>query len=439
MRRAPCWWSRTTRRCDTLRAAGHHALAAGSGAEALATLAAEEVALVVSDVQMAGIDGHALLREVRTRWPAVPVVLVTAYGNVGRAVEAMRDGASDYLLKPFEADALLEVVGRHARRYAPAVGGPVAVDPASRAVAELALRVARTDVTVLVTGESGTGKEVYARWIHACSARSGGPFVAINCAAIPENMLEAMLFGHEKGAFTGAQQAHAGKFEQAQGGTLLLDEISEMNLGLQAKLLRVLQEREVERIGGQRVIRLDVRVIATSNRQLREEVAAGRFREDLYYRLNVMPIRLPPLRDRPGDVPALAEAALARHAAPGAAPLELAPCARAALLGHRWPGNVRELDNLMQRASVLATGRVLRAADLVFEGGDAPPPATAAPAPAAGLDGDLRDRERRLIMDAIDLAGSRKAAAERLGISPRTLRHKLQRMRDAGLEVPAGR
>jgi two-component system response regulator FlrC len=423
--------------CDTLRAAGHRALAAGSGSEALALLAGGDVALVVSDVQMAGLDGHALLREVRSRWPAVPVVLVTAHGSVGRAVEAMRDGASDYLLKPFEADALLEVVGRHARRPAPAASGPVAVDPASRAVAELALRVARTDVTVLITGESGTGKEVYARWIHACSARSSGPFVAINCAAIPENMLEAMLFGHERGAFTGAQQAHAGKFEQAQGGTLLLDEISEMNLGLQAKLLRVLQEREVERIGGQRVIRLDVRVIATSNRQLREEVAAGRFREDLYYRLNVMPIRLPPLRDRPGDLSALAEAALARHAAPGSAPLELAPCARAALLAHRWPGNVRELDNLMQRAAVLATGRVLRAADLVFEGGAPPPPAAAAP--PAGLDGDLRDRERLLIIEAIGKAGSRKAAAERLGISPRTLRHKLQRMRDAGLEVPASR
>ncbi len=422
--------------CDTLRSAGHRALAAGSGKEALVALAAQDVGLVVSDVQMEGLDGHGLLREVRSRWPAVPVVLVTAYGSVGRAVEAMREGASDYLLKPFEADALLEVVGRHARRPAPAASGPVAVDPASRALAELATARARTDVTVLITGESGTGKEVYARWIHACSARQAGHFVAINCAAIPENMLEAMLFGHEKGAFTGAQQAHAGKFEQAQGGTLLLDEISEMNLGLQAKLLRVLQEREVERIGGQRVIRLDVRVIATSNRQLRDEVAAGRFREDLYYRLNVMPIRLPPLRERPGDLQALAEAALARHAVPGAAPLELAPCARAALLAHHWPGNVRELDNLMQRATVLATGRVLRAADLVFEAG-APPPAAAAP--AAGLDGDLRDRERLLIMDAIGTAGSRKAAAERLGISPRTLRHKLQQMRDAGLEVPAGR
>jgi two-component system response regulator FlrC len=253
-------------------------------------------------------------------------------------------------------------------------------------------------------------------------------------------MLEAMLFGHEKGAFTGAQQARAGKFEQAQGGTLLLDEISEMNLGLQAKLLRVLQEREVERIGGQRSIRLDVRVIATSNRQLREEVASGRFREDLYYRLNVMPIRLPPLRDRPGDIAALAEAALARSAAAGGATLELAPCARAALLAHPWPGNVRELDNLMQRCAVLATGRVLRAADLVFEGAPLAVPAAAPAQPAAaGLDGELRERERRLIMEAIDGAGSRKAAAERLGISPRTLRHKLQRMRDDGLEVPAGR
>ncbi len=428
--------------CDTLRSAGREALAAADAAAALAALSAVEVALVVSDVQMAGTDGHALLREIRARWPRVPVVLVTAHGSVGRAVEAMRDGAADYLLKPFDADALLEVVARHARRVEQAESGPVAEDPASRAVTELAGRVARTEVTVLITGESGTGKEVYARWIHACSPRRGGPFVAINCAAIPENMLEAMLFGHERGAFTGAQQAHAGKFEQAQGGTLLLDEISEMNLGLQAKLLRVLQEREVERIGGQRSIKLDVRVVATSNRQLRDEVAAGRFREDLYYRLNVMPIRLPALRDRPGDVLPLAQASLARHAGDGA-PLELAPCARAALVAHRWPGNVRELDNLMQRAAVLATGRVIRAADLVFEEGAAP--AAVAPAgPAAevspeSLGGDLRERERRLILAAIDESGSRKAAAERLGISPRTLRHKLQRLRDSGHEVPAGR
>jgi len=423
--------------CDTLRLAGYRALGAASADEALAMLADEDVALVFSDVQMAGTDGHALLRAVKARWPDLPVVLVTAYGSVGRAVAAMRDGASDYLLKPFEAETLLELTARLARPRAAGGDQPVAVDPASRAVTELALRIARAEVTVLVTGESGTGKEVFARFIHASSPRAAGPFVAINCAAIPENMLEALLFGHEKGAFTGAHQSAAGKFEQAQGGTLLLDEVSEMDLGLQAKLLRVLQEREVERLGGQRSIRLDVRVLATSNRNLRAEVAAGRFREDLFYRLNVMPLTLPPLRERRGDILPFAARALARCAHAGSAALELDAAAREALLAHDWPGNVRELENVMQRAALLANGRVVRAPDIVFEspGG----PARRAPPQPPSLDDDLRDREWQLIREAIESAGSRKEAAERLGISPRTLRHKLQQMRASGRGVPAAR
>jgi len=429
--------------CDTLEFAGMRTRSASSASEALQVAARESLSLVISDVHMAGRDGHELLRDLKARHPDLPVVLVTAHANVMSAVLAMRDGAADYLEKPFAAEALVAAAHRHARRAVDDDASPVAVDPRSRELLEVALRVARSDVTVLITGESGTGKEVFARLMHRQSPRAAGPFVAINCAAIPDNMLEAVLFGHEKGAFTGAVQSHAGKFEQAQGGTLLLDEISEMSLSLQAKLLRVLQEREVERIGSTRSITLDVRVIATSNRSLREEVAAGRFRQDLYYRLNVMPFRLPALRDRPGDILPLVERMLSRPGCAGAT-LEIGADARAMLIGYSWPGNVRELDNVIQRARVLSTGRTLTAQDLIFEVDDASEPAPAARATAAavgadGLESGLRERERLLILDAIDRAGSRKAAAASLGISPRTLRHKLQQMRSAGMSVPLTR
>jgi two-component system response regulator FlrC len=429
---------------DTLRFAGCRVTAVADGSAALAALEVERPGLLLTDVQMAPTDGHELLLRVRSRWPEVPVVLITAYGTIERAVAAMRDGAADYLVKPFDADALISLVERIGR-VAEAEGeqdAPVAVDPRSLETLSLARRIARTDVTVLITGESGTGKEVFARYLHARSARRAGPFVAINCAAIPESMLEAVLFGHEKGAFTGASAAHTGKFEQAQGGTLLLDEISEMGLLLQAKLLRVLQEREVERIGGTRPVKLDVRVIATSNRQLAAEVSAGRFREDLYYRLNVMPLKLAPLRERPLDVMPLAERVLARLAAPGQPPLLLSPSAGQRLAGHGWPGNVRELDNVMQRAAVLAGSSTLTPADIVF-GSDAPAASPAGPAAAASagagapLEDGLKDRERDLIIAALEATdGSRKLAAVRLGISARTLRYKLAQLRAAGVAVP---
>jgi two-component system response regulator FlrC len=429
---------------DTLEFAGFRVTAVADGDAAVAALELERPGLVLSDVQMAPVDGHELLKRVRSRWPEVPVVLITAYGSIERAVAAMRDGAADYLVKPFDAQALIGLVDRIGRSGE--LGGdddaPVAADPRSLETLSLARRIARTDVTVLVTGESGTGKEVFARYLHARSARHAGPFVAINCAAIPESMLEAVLFGHEKGAFTGASTAHTGKFEQAQGGTLLLDEISEMGMSLQAKLLRVLQEREVERIGSTRTVKLDVRVVATSNRQLAAEVAAGRFREDLYYRLNVMPLKLAPLRDRPLDVLPLAERVLTRLAAPGQAPLALSPAAAERLKGHAWPGNVRELDNVMQRAAVLASGATLTAADIVFESETAAPaaapPASVAPGNAAApLEDGLRDRERDLIIAALTASGgSRKDAALRLGISARTLRYKLAELRAAGVAVP---
>ncbi len=430
---------------DTLRFAGFRVTAVADGAAALAALEVETPGLLLTDVQMSPVDGHELLVRARGRWPELPVVLITAYGTIERAVGAMRDGAVDYLVKPFDADALISLVHRVGRSSESADGeadAPVAVDPRSRDTVALARRIARTDVTVLITGESGTGKEVFARYLHARSARRAGPFVAINCAAIPENMLEAMLFGHEKGAFTGASSSHAGKFEQAHGGTLLLDEISEMGLALQAKLLRVLQEREVERIGSSKTIPLDVRVIGTSNRQLTAEVAAGRFREDLYYRLNVMPLRLAPLRERPHDVVPLAARILSRLATPGQAPLAMSAEAEQRLRAHGWPGNVRELDNVLQRAVVLATGPQISAAELVFEADGlaaprAAPEQAAAPTPEpAALEDGLRVRERDLILNALnEMGGSRKRAAERLGISARTLRYKLAQLRAAGIAI----
>jgi two-component system response regulator FlrC len=295
---------------------------------------------------------------------------------------------------------------------------------------------------VLLSGESGTGKEVLARYVHRHSPRATGPFVAVNCAAIPESMLESLLFGWVRGAFTGALAAHPGKFGQAQGGTLLLDEISEMPLGLQAKLLRVLQEREVERLGARAPVVLDVRVIVTTNRRLREEVAAGRFREDLFYRLNVFPIELAPLRERRDDIVPLAMVLLARHCRPGTRIPALAADAAQMLLTYPWPGNVRELDNLMQRALVLCNGPIIEPAHVLFE---AAPAAAAAAAfrtpgplitsPPVDLAGGLATTERELIFDALRIEGGRRdAAAQRLGISPRTLRHKLARLRAAGFD-----
>ncbi len=447
---------------DTLSLGGHAFRAVESAEEALAVLAQEPFGLVVSDVNMPGMDGHQLLALIRTRYPQLPVLLMTAFGAVERAVEAMRQGAADYLVKPFEPKTLLELVARHAlgRLGASESEGPVAVEPASQHLLQLAARVARSDSTVLISGESGTGKEVLARYIHQQSPRAGKPFIAINCAAIPDNMLEATLFGHEKGAFTGAIAAQPGKFELADGGTILLDEISEMPLGLQAKLLRVLQEREVERVGARRPITLDIRVLATTNRDLAGEVAAGRFREDLYYRLSVFPLAWRALRERPADILPLAERLLAKHVKKmNQGPVSLSAEARACLVSHAWPGNVRELDNAIQRALILQQGGVIQPEDLCLTApiGLAPlaavptvapmpvaavamPPLVEAPAAevAGPLGEDLRRREFQMIIDTLrSERGRRKEAAERLGISPRTLRYKLAQMRDAGMDVEA--
>lgn len=432
---------------DTLLLAGLDYRAVGSAEDALEAVEQESFSLVVSDVNMPGMDGHQLLSLLRARQPQLPVLLMTAHGAVERAVDAMRQGAADYLVKPFEPKALIELVARHALGVIPATDGegPIAFEPASAQLLELAARVARSDSTVLISGESGTGKEVLARYIHQQSTRAKQPFIAINCAAIPDNMLEATLFGHEKGSFTGAIAAQAGKFEQADGGTILLDEISEMPLGLQAKLLRVLQEREVERVGARKPIQLDIRVVATTNRDLAGEVAAGRFREDLFYRLSVFPLAWRPLRERPADIIPLAERLLNNHVKKMKhAQARLSAEAQACLIAYPWPGNVRELDNAIQRALILQQGGLIQPQDfcLALGIGAAPLP-TLAPAPvvaetAGALGDDLRRREFQMIIDTLRAErGRRKEAAERLGISPRTLRYKLAQMRDAGMDVEA--
>lgn len=423
---------------DTLEMEGFGVQVATDGEAALRLLEQQAFGMVVSDVQMRPISGHQLLRMIKTRYPGLPVLLMTAYGSVDKAVTAMRDGAADYLVKPFDPEVLLEKVRQTIVMPNPQSEPLVAEDVRSRELLELARRVAQSEVTVMIGGESGTGKEVYARYIHDCSSRRDGPFVALNCAAIPENMLEAMLFGYEKGAFTGAYQATPGKFEQAQGGTLLLDEISEMSLPLQAKLLRVLQEREVERLGGRKLIQLDVRVLATSNRVLREEVAAGRFREDLFYRLNVFPLTLPPLRERPLDILPLARFLLNRHLRPSEQMPLFSAEAEQMLLGHSWRGNVRELENVVQRALILHAGAEITPEDLHFEtAGEAPPSVRQPPASGGGLTEDLRSMEERMILEALqNRKRSRKEVAEQLGISQRTLRYKIARLREAGIAIP---
>ena len=431
---------------DTLELAGYAVITASNGEEGLAQMDRVNVDMVVSDVEMSPVDGHAFLEMIKTRRPQLPVIMMTAYGTIQKAVSAIRAGAADYLVKPFDSKRLVDLVGGFLTTDEIDADGVVCADPRSSALLELARRVAATDATVLIAGESGTGKEVVAQYIHRHSQRSAGPFVALNCAAIPENMLEAIMFGYEKGAFTGASEARPGKFEQAQGGSLLLDEISEMDLGLQAKLLRVLQEREVERIGGRKKIRLDVRILATTNRDIRREVNEGRFREDLYYRLNVFPLTVPPLRQRPKDILPLARNFMKRATDQRVA---LSHEAEALLHNHSWPGNVRELDNVMQRALILKRGNMLRPQDIVIEQllvpmelGGSPAreiqPGMAVERGEAGvLEQDLRTREEELILEALRTGnGSRKWAAEQLGISPRTLRYKLAKMREAGIPIP---
>lgn len=411
---------------DTLELSGYRTLAASHADEALHRLEQHPVGLVLSDVQMPGMDGHTLLRTLKSQRPDLPIVLMTAYGQIIRAVEAMRDGAADYLPKPFESDHLLAVVARHYRAGFTDDTDLVAEDPTTLALLDLARRVAASDTGVLLTGPSGVGKEVFARYIHSHSARHKGPFVAVNCAAIPENLLESVLFGHEKGSFTGASTSQPGKFEQANNGILLLDEISELPINLQAKLLRVLQEREVERVGGRSAVPLDIRILAASNRDLASWVQEGRFREDLYYRLSVFPLQIPSLRERPADIAPLARHFLNRYEETvGRRGFTFSDAALLALTHHGWPGNIRELGNVVQRAMILAPGSVIGSEHLMLP--------TAPDSKETGVQLGLKDLERETILDTLSrMDGSRRRTADALNMSERTLRHKLKQYREAG-------
>jgi len=435
---------------DTLILGGYQCVECESGEEALLTLKTTKVALVVSDVQMGGMSGLALLRSIKGKYPELPMLLMTAYATIDDAVSAMREGASDYMAKPFAPEVLLNLVSRYMPVPVIATSDPIVGDEKSYALLALAKKVAMSEASVMINGPSGSGKEVLSQYIHNHSRRANKPFVAINCAAIPENMLESTLFGYEKGAFTGALQACPGKFEQAQGGTILLDEITEMDVALQAKLLRVLQEKEVERLGSRKTIALDVRVLATSNRDLREAVANKTFREDLYYRLNVFPLNWLPLKERAGDILPLSEYLLTRHVKKGDAAPKLSVDAKLELQRHTWPGNVRELDNVMQRALILGNGNEIAAQDIIIEHLEKPltQPINVVDVEPLMADGqnnaadmlgnELKQQENQIIIDTLTACnGSRKAVAEKLGISPRTLRYKLAKIRDMGIELPA--
>ncbi|NQY35404.1 MAG: sigma-54-dependent Fis family transcriptional regulator [Alteromonadaceae bacterium] len=426
---------------DTLLLAGYQCCEADSGEAALLLLKNKKIDLVVSDVQMGGMSGLTLLKSIKNFNTNLPVLIMTAYGTIDDAVTAMRNGACNYMAKPFAPQVLLNMVSQYIPLEITDKQTPIVADVKSIELLALAKKVASTDASVMVLGPSGSGKEVLAQYVHYNSPRAKKPFVAINCAAIPENMLEATLFGYEKGAFTGAIQACPGKFEQAQGGTILLDEITEMDLSLQAKILRVLQEREVERLGGRKMIKLDVRVIATSNRELKKAVSDGEFREDLYYRLNVFPLTWLSLAERRDDILPLSKHLIERICQKNADMIpELTPAARSKLITYDWPGNVRELDNVIQRALILNSDNIIDASDLLIENFETVSVAELedeAPQVDEKLGNELKLQEHQIILDTLNACkGSRKAVSERLGISPRTLRYKIARMRDSGISIP---
>lgn len=435
---------------ETVKRLGYATQAAIDGNDALERLVRFRPWLVLTDLRMPRLSGLDLIKEIRSRAPQVTIVLMTAYGTIETAVEAMKLGASEYLLKPFSMDLLERtIVSLKAGREEGLPTVPLAQSTESRAILtqdpgmvrllSTIESVAASQATVLIHGESGTGKELLARFIHARSPRAHRPFIAVNCAALPEGLLESELFGHERGAFTGALIRKIGKFEMAHTGTLLLDEISEMNLPLQAKLLRVLQEREVDRIGGRDPVPVNIRVVATTNRALYRDVEQGRFREDLYYRLNVFPITVPPLRERATDIPLLAKHFVTQSASRnGLSPAIVSEAALAHLQRLAWKGNVRELENVMERAVLLA--------------GDGPilpehcPSET--PSEPVGLalrsqqptNGSLWEMERELIFKTLArVKDNRTHAAKELGISIRTLRNKLREYRESErpLSIPS--
>lgn len=427
---------------NSLKKEGYSSLSVGSAEQGLKALESNMARLIISDIKMDQLSGLQLLTQLKSTFPNLPVLMMTAYGTVESAVEAIKSGASDFLMKPFDIKTLIKSVEQNIAPLETTYGELPSNDSCMKDIVAMAGRVAKSEATVLIQGESGTGKEVISRFIHKNSNRNKQPFIAINCAAIPENMLEAMLFGYEKGAFTGATQGAPGKFELAQGGTLLLDEISEMNISLQAKLLRVLQEKEVERLGGRKTIKLNVRVLATTNRNLREFVEEGKFREDLLYRINVFPIIVPPLRDRKSDIMSLAKTMVVRHYLGESSVPSISREAKVLLENHAWQGNVRELENVIQRALIMMAGTEIKGGDLIFELGESknlPAALEERDIPVGDkLNDGVKAVEDRLILDTLVTSnGSRKNTAERLGISARTLRYKIARMRSAGVEIPA--
>ncbi|MBX5482541.1 MAG: sigma-54-dependent Fis family transcriptional regulator [Myxococcaceae bacterium] len=419
-------------------------LCASNGAEAIELLRRPEVAVMVTDLMMPGIDGQELLKTARAMRPDVEVVLMTAYATVETAVAAMKDGAYDFITKPLKRHSLVKAVqkalekqalvaeNRDLRAQIEALGGQgsrlmVGQAPAFRALLEMLKQAAPATATVLLQGESGTGKELAARFVHEQSPRARKPFVAINCGALPESILEAELFGVEKGAFTGAVMRREGRFERANGGTLFLDEIGEMPLSAQVKLLRALQEGEIERLGGTQTIKVDVRVIAATNKDLQKEVAEGRFREDLYYRLNVVSVRIPPLASRREDIPLLADYFLRRFAQKNGKNVRAFSAeALAALENYAWPGNVRELENAVERAVVLCKGDIIEKSNL-------PEDVVRGPQGAAGhviisIGTPMEEVERRMIHETLrHTRGDKTMAARLLGIAARTIYRKLER------------
>jgi two-component system response regulator FlrC len=472
----------------SLKRAGFVTEQARSGEDALRLTRPGAFDAVVTDLRMTGMDGLQLTARLKALDSGLPVLLVTAFGSLDTAREAMRLGAFDYLSKPFSPDELVQAVRKAIRsdeRLRAETPGEAPViltqDPALAETLALARRAADSKATILIQAESGTGKELLAKLIHSSSPRRKAAFVAINCAAIPENLLESELFGFEKGAFTGATSAKAGRFEQAEGGTLVLDEIGELPLALQGKLLRAIQERAVDRLGGNRPVAVDVRLIALTNRDLATEVKEGRFREDLYYRLNVIPLRLPPLRERTADLELLAAHFAERYSRENERPTpDLAPSFRAALARHPWPGNIRELENAIQRCVVLNPGDRLTSGDLAWlidpenlrdlpedpQAAGVPAPRILPAAPDSGTDGafgDLRvadpkeplrgvplgtlvalplgvpipELERFWLLSTLSaLGGNRTHCSQQLDIALRTVRNKINEYREAGFEIP---
>lgn len=411
---------------EAVKSLGYRAELFDNGRAAIERLRERSFSLVITDMKMPGMDGIELMREIRRIAGNLPVLVITGYGTVENAVLAMKSGATDYLMKPFSFDVLKRSIESVMERSLQDKE-IITENPELKKILLLAEELAGSDITVLITGESGTGKELLARYIYKKSRRSKGPFVAVNCAAIPENLLESELFGYEKGAFTGAFERKKGKFELAHEGVILLDEIGEMPLQLQAKLLRVLQERVIERIGGTRPIPVDVRVIATTNRDLQKEIIEGRFREDLYYRLSVFPVKLPPLRERPEDIPLLSMKFLERFSKETGRDIKGFTKEAMDILKNRpWKGNVRELENVIQRAVFLCRSEFIKPEDLMFEKEERPVKA-----------GRIRDIEKELILKTLEETnGNKSLAAKILGVSVRTIRNKLAQYRQ---EFPDGK